>query len=105
MCNHDPHKNKVKKNYPFFQQNKNNTNRYHTRNQPPYYKTNYFPSDDEECSHQNHQQLYSSQRPRSYNIDQPDIFEPYTQDEQIQQPRNNPTFYNNKFQQQNPVQT
>ena len=34
-------------NYPFFQQNKNHKNRYHTKNQPPYYTTNYFPSDDE----------------------------------------------------------
>ena len=35
-------------NYPFFQQNKNNTNKFHTRNQPHYYITNYFPSDDGE---------------------------------------------------------
>ena len=48
---------------------------------------------------------FSSQRPRSYNIDQIDIFEPYTRDEQIRQPRNNPMSYNNNFQQQNPVST
>ena len=41
------------KNYPFFLQNKNNTNRYHIRNQPPYYTTTYFPSDDEEYYNQN----------------------------------------------------
>ena len=29
-------------NYPFFQQNENHTNRYHTRNQPPFYTANYF---------------------------------------------------------------
>ena len=63
-------------NSPFFQQNKNYTNRYHTRNQPPYYTTNYYPADDEEYYNQNHQRCYSSQRPRSYSIDQPDIFEP-----------------------------
>ena len=40
--------------YTFFQQNKNKTNRYHTRNQPPYYTTNYFPSYDEEYYDQNH---------------------------------------------------
>ena len=44
-------------------------------------------------------------RPRSYSIDQPDIFEPYTQNEQIGQPRTNPTPYNHNFQQQNPVNT
>ena len=33
------------------------------------------------------------------------ILEPYTRDEQIGQPRNNPTPYNNIFQQENPVYT
>ena len=33
------------------------------------------------------------------------IFEPYTQNEQIGQPRTNPTPYNHSFQQQNPVNT
>ena len=70
-------------NYPFFQQTKNNTNKNHTRNQPHYYAQNYLPSDDEENYKQNHQRFYSSQRPRSYRIDQPDIFEPYTRNEQI----------------------
>ena len=40
---------------------------------------------------ENHQQFYPSQRPRSYSIDQPDIFEPYTRNEQTRQPKNNPT--------------
>ena len=84
--------------YPFFQQNKNNTNKYHTRNQPNYHTTNYFASDDEENYNQNYQRFYSSQRPRSYTIDQPDFFKPYTRNEQIRQPRNNPTSYNNNFQ-------
>ena len=92
-------------NYPFFQQNKNNTNKYYTRNQPSYYTANSSPSDDEEYYNQNHQRFYTSQRPRSYSIDQPDIFEPYTRDEQARQPRNNPKSYNNNFQPQNPVKT
>ena len=61
-----------RENYPLFQQNKNNTNRYHTRNQPPYYTANYFPSDYEEFYNKNHQQFYFSQRHRSYSSDQPD---------------------------------
>ena len=91
-------------NYPFFQQNKNNTNKYYTRNQPSYYTAN-SSSDDEEYYNQNHQRFYTIQRPRSYSIDQPDIFEPYTRDEQARQPRNNPKSYNNIFQPQNPVNT
>ena len=39
------------------------------------------------------------------DIEQPDIFEPYTRNEQKRQPRNNPTSHNNNFQQQNPVNT
>ena len=64
-------------NYPFFQQRKNNAN-----------KKRY---------NQNHQRFSSNQRPRSYTIDQPDIFEPYTRNEQITQPKTNPTPYNNNF--------
>ena len=33
---------------PSQEQNKNNTNRNRSRNQPPYYTTNYFPSDEED---------------------------------------------------------
>ena len=93
------------KNYPFFQQNKKNTNRYHTRNQPIFYTANYFPSDDEAYYNQSHQRFNLGQRHRSYSFDQPDIFEPYTRDEQIRQPRNSPTSYNKIFQPQNPVNT
>ena len=92
-------------NYPIFKQNKNKTNKHHTKNQPHNNAQNYFPSDDEKYDNQYHQRIYSSQRPHSYSIDQPDIFEPYTQNEQIRQPRNNPTSYNNNFQQQNPINT
>ena len=49
--------------------------------------------------------FFSNQRPRSYSIDQPNFVEPYTQNEQIGQPRTNPTPYDNNFQQQNPVNT
>ena len=103
MINHDLHKIIVK--ITQFFNKKNNTNRYHTRNQPPHYTANYFPSEDKEYYNQNHQRFYLSQRPRSYSIDQPDIFEPYTRDEQIRQRRNNPISYNNIFQPQNPVNT
>ena len=91
--------------YPFFQQNKHNTNKYYTRNHPPYYTANYSPSDDEENYNQNHQQFYTRQRPRSYSIDQPDIFDRYTRDEHARQPTNNPTSYKKVFQLQNTVNT
>ena len=41
-------------NYPFFQQRKNNSTKYHSKNQPHYYAQNYFPSDDDEYYNQNH---------------------------------------------------
>ena len=104
MINHDLPKNK-KWNYSFLQQRKNNANKYHTKNQPHHYAQNYSPSDDDEYYNQNHQWFSSNQRPRFYSIDQPDIFEPYTRNEQIKQPRTNPTPYNNNFQQQNLVNT
>ena len=56
-------------NYPFFQQIRNNTKKYHTRIQPHFYTTNIFPSDDDECHTQNHQRFYSNQRLRSYIFD------------------------------------
>ena len=70
-------------NYPVFQQNKNNIQEIESRHQTHFYTTNYFPSDNEEYNNQNHQQFYQNQRPRSYNMDQPDIFEPYTREEHI----------------------
>ena len=98
MINHGPHKNKMEITH-FFKKSKNNTNKYHTRNQPHYDAQNYFPSEYEEYYNQNHQRFYSSQRPRYYSFDQPDYFEPYTRNEQIRQPGNNPISYNNNFQQ------
>ena len=90
--------------YPFFQQN-NHTSKYNTKNQPHYYPQSYFASDDEGNYKQNHQRFYSNKKSSSYNLEQPNFFEPYTRNEQIRQPRNNPTFHNNNFQQQNPVNT
>ena len=91
-------------NYPFFQQRKNNTNKYHTTNKSHHYAQNYYPSDDDEYYNQNHQGIFSNQRPRSYSIDQPNIFEPYT-NEQIGKPRYNPKTHNKFFQHQNPFNT
>ena len=93
------------KNYPFsFQQNKNNTNKYYTRNQPPYYTAHYSPSEDEECHNKNHQRFRTNQQHNQWNTDQPDpvyqpdIFGAYTRNEQARQPRYHPTSYNNNFQ-------
>ena len=47
-------------NYPFFQQNKNNTQRNHIRHQTPSYTANYYPSDDEEYYNQNHERFYQN---------------------------------------------
>ena len=92
-------------NYPFVQQRKNNANKYNTKNQPQQYAQSYIPSDDDGYCNQNYQRISSNPRPRTYSIDQPDIFEPYTQNEQIGQSRTNPTTYNHNFQHQNPVNT
>ena len=86
--------------YPFFQQNKINTNRYQSRNQPPYRTARYFPADDDEYYNQFFQRFYPSQRPRSFSIDQPDIFDPYTR-----QPRTNPASQNITIQTLNPINT
>ena len=72
-------------------------NEYYSKNQPSHQTANYSPLDDEEFYNQIQQQFYTSQRPRSYSIDQPDIFEPYTRDEQARHSRNNPTPHNNNF--------
>ena len=86
-------------NYQIFQQRKNKTNKYHSKNQPHHYPQNYSPSDDEKYYKQNHQRFSSNQRPCSHRIDQPDIFDPYTRTEQEGQPKYKPTSYNNNFQQ------
>ena len=53
------------KNYQFFHQNKNVTNKHNTRNQPHY-------SEDEDYNSQNRQRLSTSQHNNNWNIDQPD---------------------------------
>ena len=45
--------------------------------------------------------VFTSQRPRSYNLDQPNIFEPFTCDEQVRKPRNSPTTYKKVFNHKN----
>ena len=49
--------------------------------------------------------INDSSQTKDYSFDQPDVFEPYTQNEQIGQPRYNPTTHSNNFQQQNPFKT
>ena len=104
MINQDLHEITVK-NTHFFNKIKIKPNINYTKKQTPCYTTHYSPSEDEESYKQNHQGFYTNQRLHSCNIDQPDIFEPYTHDERVRQPRNNPTSYNKIFQPQNPVNT
>ena len=47
--------------------------------------------------------FFQNQRPHSYHVNQPDIFEPYTQKQHTRQPRQNHATQNNKFFSQNPV--
>ena len=47
MINNNPHKNKTEITH-FLKQNRINTNKYNTKNEPYYYAENFFPSDDEE---------------------------------------------------------
>ena len=92
-------------NYPFFQQRKNNASNYHTKKSTSSLRTKKISIGPWWNYNQNHQRFSSNQRPRAYRNDQPDIFEPWTRNEQIGQPRTNPTPYNHNFQQQNPVST
>ena len=97
-------------NFPFFQQNKNITNKTFTRNQPPY-------SEDEDYFSQHQQQFNTNLQNNSWNFEQPDpvyqpdLFEPYTRNEQTPQsrqflpPKQNSASYNNNFQSQNPIIT
>ena len=73
-----------KKNYPFFQQNKNNKQQ--NQNKTPYYTPNYLSSDDNDHY-------------------QPDNFAPYTQDYRVQQPRPSLTSQNTNFYLQNLAST
>ena len=60
-------------NYPFFQQSKNNKQQNQNKHETPYYTPNYLSSDDEDFYNQN-------QRLHSYHVNQPEFFEPYTQE-------------------------
>ena len=87
-------------NYPFFQQKKNNLQQSRNRNRhrtPFYTSADYFSSDDEEYYNQNHQPFYQNQRLHSYQVNQPDIFEPYTQEQHMRQPKSIRTSQNNNF--------
>ena len=92
-------------NFPFFQQNKNNRQQNRYRHQTPHYTSNYFASDDEDYNNQNHQQFYQNQRLHSYHVNQPDIFETYTHEQHMQQPRPNLASQNNSFYSKNPACT
>ena len=92
-------------NYPNFQQNKRNKQQNRNKHQTPYYTSNYLSSDDEDNYNQNHQQFFQNQRLHSYHVNQPDIFEPYTQEQHMRQPRPNLASQNNNFYSQNPVST
>ena len=76
MINHDLYTIKVKITH-FFIKTKN-TKKYYTTNQSPYYTAHYSPSEDEEYYNENHQRFYTNKRAHSHNIDEPDIFAPYT---------------------------
>ena len=81
-------------NYPFLQQNKNTTNKHHTRNQPHY-------SENEDFYSQNQQRFSTNQLSNNCNTDQPDgtyqpdLLESYTRNEQSRQTRHNSISYNN----------
>ena len=84
-------------NYPFFQQNKNSKKPYHYKQKTLYYTPNYHSSDDDEFPDQNHQQNFQNQRLQSYQVNQLDIFEPYTREQHMRQPRSNYEPQNNNF--------
>ena len=84
-------------NYPFFQQNKNSTKQYQFKQKTPYYTPNYHSSGDDEFHDQNHQQNFQNQRLQSYHVNQPDIFEPYTREQHMRQPRSNTDTKSNKY--------
>ena len=92
-------------NYPFFQQNKNHKKPYQYKQKTPYYTPNYHSLDDDDFHDQNRQQSSQNQRIQSYHVNQPDIFEPYTLEQHMRQPRSNYEPQNNNFYSQNPANT
>ena len=81
---------------------KNHTN---TNKKTPYYTPYYHSSDDDNFHDQNHQQNSQNQRLQSYHVNQPDIFEQYTREQHMRQPRPNYEHRNNNFYSQNPANT
>ena len=61
------------------------------------YTPNCLSSDDDDFDDQNHQQNFQNQRLHSYHVNQPDIFEPYTREQHMRQPRPNHASQNNNF--------
>ena len=92
-------------NYPFFQQNKSSKQPYQNKHKTPYYTPNYHSSDDDDFHDQNPQQNFKNQRLHSYHVNQPDIFEPYTREQHMRQPRSNHEPQNNNIYSQNPANT
>ena len=86
------------KNYPFFKQNENMTNKHHTKNQPHY-------SEDADYYCQNQQRFSTNQQNNKCDIYQLDFFEPYKRNEPTRQTSQNPASYNNNFQSQKPINT
>ena len=89
----------------FFNKNKNNKKPYQYKQKTPYYTPNYHSSDDDDFHDQYHQQNSQNQRLQSYHAIQPDIFEPYTREQHMRQPRPNYEPQNNNFYSQNPANT
>ena len=94
-----------RENYPFFQQSKNHKKPYQYKQKTPFYTPNYHSSDDDDFHDQNHQKNSQNQRRQSYHVNQPDIFEPYTREQHMRQPRSNYEPQNNNFYSQNPANT
>ena len=71
----------------FFNKIKKIKNHRKYKQKTPYYTPNYHSSDDDDFHDQNHQQKSQNHRLQSYHVNQPDIFEPYTREQHMRQPR------------------
>ena len=80
-----------------FLNRKNSKQPYQIKPKTPYYTPNYHSSHDDDVNDQNHQQSFQNQRLHSYHVNQPDIFEPYTREQHMRQPRSNHEPQNNNF--------
>ena len=75
------------------------------KHKTPYYTPSYFSSDDEDFYDQNHQQIFQNQTLHSCQVNQPDIFKPYTREQHMRQPRPNHASQNDNLHSQNPNNT